>query len=127
MENRGRRILVADDNEDTAKGLAALLRMQGHEVRVVHDGRAALEAFSEFAPDVAFLDVGMPHYDGCEVAAQVRQAMQSRALLVAVTGWGHASARRRAFESGFDRLFVKPADPQQLLDLANGPLPAPAH
>ncbi len=127
MENRGRRILVADDNEDTAKGLAALLEMQGHEVRVVHDGHAALEAFKEFTPDVAFLDVGMPFFDGCEVAAKVREEARSPVLLVAVTGWGHASAKQRAFDSGFDRLFVKPADPQELLALANGPLPERTH
>ena len=65
---RARRLLVVDDNRDAADSLAVLLRLQGHEVRVAHDGPAALELAASFRPDVAFLDIGMPGMDGYEVA-----------------------------------------------------------
>jgi CheY-like chemotaxis protein len=104
-----RRVLIVDDNEDGAEMLAALLADRGHVTRVAHDGRHALEIAATFHPDVAFLDLGLPGMDGCELAAQLRADPRHAALyLVAVTGYGEASDRRRTHEAGFELHLVKP-------------------
>jgi CheY-like chemotaxis protein len=78
----------ADDNQDAAESLAMLLRMEGHDVTVAHNGKEALAAFSAVQPEVAILDIGMPELNGYEVARQVRQGSLGRAVtLIAVTGW----------------------------------------
>jgi PAS domain S-box-containing protein len=113
-----RRVLIADDNRDAADSLAMLLRLEGHEVRVVHDGKQALAAFQELNPEVALLDIGMPELDGYEVARQVRQGTLGRAVtLVAVTGWGQESDKARALAAGFNQHFTKPVEPERLLAL----------
>jgi signal transduction histidine kinase len=107
-----RRILIADDNEDSANSLGALLAGRGHDVRVVYDGAEALRTAAEFNPEFAFLDLGMPRVQGYEVARRLReQPGNSRVVLVALTGWGREDDRQRAREAGFDRHLVKPADP----------------
>ena len=109
------RILVADDNIDTATSLAALLAGRGHEVRVAHDGAQALSAARGFEPDVAFLDIGMPKVHGYEVARRLREETATRrTLLVALTGWGRDDDRQRAKEAGFDRHLVKPPEPAEI-------------
>lgn len=105
-----RRVLVVDDNADAAETLAALLRLDGHDTRVCHDGPTALDAAAQFSPEVVFLDIGMPGIDGIEVARRLRQSPDNGALLVAVTGWGQASDRQRTAEAGFDHHLVKPVD-----------------
>jgi len=113
-----RRILIADDNRDAALSLAALLRMDGHEVTVVHDGHEALQAFSQVQPEVALLDIGMPELDGYQVARHVRQDPLGQAVtLVAVTGWGQDSDKARAFAAGFNHHLTKPIEPEQLSTL----------
>jgi signal transduction histidine kinase len=113
-----RRILIADDNRDSAETLAALLRMEGHEVRAVHDGPVALSAFSELKPDVALLDIGMPGLTGYEVARKMRQSSGGAAVtLIAITGWGQDVDKERAQAAGFDHHLTKPVDPQRLVDL----------
>jgi CheY-like chemotaxis protein len=113
-----RRILIADDNRDSAETLAALLRMEGHEVKAVHDGPVALSAFGEIKPDVALLDIGMPGLTGYEVARKIRQSPGGAALtLIAITGWGQDVDKERAFAAGFDHHLTKPVDPQRLVDL----------
>jgi signal transduction histidine kinase/CheY-like chemotaxis protein len=110
-----RRVLVADDNVDFAKSLGELLEAHGHRVRVVHDGASALDAAMHFAPDIAFLDIGMPKIHGYELARRLRaQPATASCVLVAVTGWGQEDDRRRAREAGFDRHLVKPVDPNQI-------------
>ena len=114
MEHRSpRRIVVADDNEDSAESFAMLLSFSGHEVRIVHDGAAALDAVRDFRPDFAFLDIGMPKLNGYDVARRLRMEA-ARCVLVAVTGWGQEEDRMRAREAGFDRHLVKPVDPGQI-------------
>ncbi|HEX6999521.1 MAG TPA: PAS domain-containing protein [Gammaproteobacteria bacterium] len=114
----GRKILVADDNQDAAHTLAMLLRLSGHEVRTAHGGEAALALASTFRPDIALLDIGMPDLDGYEVAKQLRRTPWGRGLrLVAVTGWGQEEDKRRARAAGFDHHLTKPVDPQQLAAL----------
>ena len=76
----GHRLLVVDDNQDAAVSLAMLLRLQGHEVRVAHDGPAALEMAKAYPPDVVFLDIGMPGMDGYEVARRLRSSPAWRTL-----------------------------------------------
>jgi signal transduction histidine kinase len=113
-----RRILIADDNRDSAETLAALLRMEGHEVKSVHDGPVALSVFGELKPDVALLDIGMPGLTGYEVARKLRQSAPRAPLtLIAITGWGQDIDKERAFAAGFDHHLTKPVDPQRLVEL----------
>jgi CheY-like chemotaxis protein len=114
----GRRLLVVDDNTDAAVSLATLLRLQGHEVRVAHDGAAALALASSFLPDMVFLDIGMPQMDGYEVARLLRkQPGLESVVLAALTGWGQEEDRRRTAAAGFDHHLVKPPEPKALESL----------
>jgi PAS domain S-box-containing protein len=105
-----RRVLIADDNVDSATVLAILLRASGHEVQTVHDGMAALESSKSFRPDLVILDIGMPKVNGYDVARQIRSRGDSHVTLVAITGWGQEEDKRRARESGFDQHLTKPVD-----------------
>jgi CheY-like chemotaxis protein len=112
------RILVVDDNEDTAFSLAFLFRSWDHEVHIVHDGPSAIEAAREFRADAVVLDIGLPGMDGFEVARRLRSLPECKRLLfVGVSGYGREKDRRRADEAGFDRYLVKPFDPWQLQKL----------
>ncbi|MFZ5896097.1 MAG: ATP-binding protein [Myxococcota bacterium] len=105
----GTRILVVDDNEDAAEMLACALRLQGCEVQVAHDGPAALKLGSQTSFDAALLDIGLPVMDGYELAARLKELSGFRdAQLVAVTGYGQESDRKRALNAGFDEHLVKP-------------------
>jgi signal transduction histidine kinase len=113
-----RRILIADDNRDAADSLAMLLRMDGHDVSVVHDGRQAVATIDSFRPEIVMLDIGMPELNGYEVARQVRQGpLGSLITLIAVTGWGQASDKARAASAGFNHHFTKPIEPEGLTQL----------
>ena len=116
MENQTvRRIVIADDNEDSAESFAMLLSFSGHEVRIAHDGAEALNALRDFRPDVAFLDIGMPGLTGYEVAQAVRAEPWGRQVtLIAVTGWGQPDDKLRARSAGFDRHLIKPIDPAEV-------------
>jgi signal transduction histidine kinase len=113
-----RRILVADDNVDALDSTTRLLQLGGHEVFGATDGGLALEAAERHLPEVVLLDVGMPVLDGYEVARRIRAAPWGQRLrLVAITGWGQESDRRRSKEAGFDSHLVKPVDPRKLAAL----------
>jgi CheY-like chemotaxis protein len=113
-----RRILVADDNNDALESLATLLQLSGHEVYTAANGAVALESAEQHRPEVALLDIGMPKLDGYEVARRIRaQPWGQRITLVALTGWGQDSDRRRSQEAGFDSHLVKPLDLDKLTDL----------
>ena len=116
------RILVADDNVDSAESMAMMLRlMGGNEVRTVHDGVQAVEEAASFRPDLVLLDIGMPRLNGYDAARQIRQQSGgSDILLVALTGWGQDEDRRQATEAGFDRHFTKPVDPLDIEKLVAG-------
>jgi PAS domain S-box-containing protein len=123
----GRRILVADDNQDAADSLAMILELGGHDVRVAHDGRAALSMAQTFRPDTVLLDIGMPHLNGYEVAQALRQEpWGSEMCLIALTGWGQESDRQRAIDAGFDRHLTKPVDAVELEALLSKDVPAKA-
>ena len=111
----GRRVLVVDDNVDAAESTAAFLRLEGHEVKAVHDGLQALASLKVFDPHVVVLDIGLPGLDGYAVARQLRERGDtSHVLLIALTGYGQKEDRARAAQSGFDYHFVKPADPREI-------------
>lgn len=113
-----RRILVVDDNRDAANSLGRLLGVLGADVRIAHDGPAALKVLATFHPEVMLLDLGMPGMDGLEVARQIRRQPEHRAVtLIALTGWGQAEDRRRTQLAGFDHHLTKPVDIQLLLSL----------
>ncbi|UVW28109.1 ATP-binding protein [Massilia sp. H6] len=109
------RILVTDDNVDAATTLAALLEMQGHQVRTAYDGQQALQLAEHFDPDVVFLDIGMPGMSGYEVAHRLRKMDHpGRATIVAVSGWGAEDDLARSRQAGFDQHFTKPVAPTRL-------------
>ena len=112
------RVLVADDNADSADTLAMVLETEGHELRVAHDGAEALRLAQAWRPDLAILDIGMPGLNGHEVARALRATpgLEDIALL-ALTGWGSAEDRARSAASGFDLHLTKPVDPLQVLRL----------
>jgi signal transduction histidine kinase len=113
-----RRILIADDNNDALESLATLLQLSGHEVFTATNGGTALQSAERHLPEVALLDIGMPLLDGYEVAKRIRaQPWGQRITLVALTGWGQDSDRRRSREAGFDSHLVKPLDLETLTDL----------
>jgi PAS domain S-box-containing protein len=111
-----KRILLADDNRDAAVSLAMLLRSDGHEVRLAHDGDEAVNAFELFNPDIVLLDIGMPRRSGYEVANHIRSTSRS-AMLIAITGWGQISDREKSTAAGFDHHLTKPVDYAQLVAL----------
>jgi CheY-like chemotaxis protein len=111
-------ILVVDDRVDSAKSLAMLLSLAGHDTEVRHDGRSALEAVRSSAPDVVLLDIGLPDMDGYEVCRAIRKAENRRPLLlVAVSGRGDDESRTESLEAGFDAHLVKPIDGEELRSL----------
>jgi PAS domain S-box-containing protein len=114
-----RRVLVVDDNIDAAESMALLLRLSGHEVRVVYDGPSALAEARAHRPEVVLLDIGLPRgMDGYEVARRLRRECGlADVLLVAVTGYGQEEDRRRALEAGFDEHLTKPVDLDRLRQL----------
>lgn len=114
----GRRVLVIDDNQDSAETLAMVLRLRGHTVQTAHDGIGAVAAAERFRPHMVVLDLGMPGMDGYEVARAIRaQAWGRNLLLVAQTGWGQPEDRRRTQEAGFDGHLTKPVDSAKLTAL----------
>ncbi|HET7586875.1 MAG TPA: PAS domain-containing protein [Gammaproteobacteria bacterium] len=106
------KVLIVDDYVDAADSIAELLGLDGFETRVAYDGAAALGAAKEFLPTVALIDIGLPAMDGYEVARRMRQVTGlEKITLVAMTGYGQESDRRRAREAGFNEHLVKPLDP----------------
>lgn len=117
----GRRILVVDDNEDSAESLAILLSLAGNETHIAYDGLEAIEATATFKPDVVLLDIGLPKLNGYEVARKIRdQPWGQTMVLVALTGWGQEEDRRRSRDAGFNHHLTKPVDPLALTNLLAG-------
>ncbi len=113
-----RRILVVDDNRDSADSLAMLLRLTGNEVHTAYDGVAGVETAERVRPDVVLLDIGMPKLNGYEVCRRIRgEAWGKGLMLIALTGWGQDDDHRRTVEAGFDAHMVKPVDPTALAEL----------
>jgi CheY-like chemotaxis protein len=105
------RILVVDDNRDSAESLAALLKLNGNTTYTAFDGLRALEAGATFRPDVVLLDIGLPELNGYDVARKIREQPWGRNIvLIALTGWGKEEDRRRSSEAGFNSHLVKPVE-----------------
>ncbi len=115
---RARRVLVVEDNPDSAESLRLLLEFFGYEVAVAATGPEGVRLARAVRPDVVLCDIGLPGLDGFGVAAALRRdSATAAARLVAVTGYGSEEVRRRCREVGFDRYFTKPVDPDLLVDL----------
>jgi CheY-like chemotaxis protein len=100
---------VVDDNQDSAKSLALLLKVRGNLTRTAHDGLQALQAAQEYAPDVVLLDIGLPGMNGYDVCRAIReQAWGKNIIMIAVTGWGQPEDRAKSKEAGFNAHLVKP-------------------
>ena len=113
-----RRILIVDDNRDSADSLAMLLELTGNKTFMAHDGIEAVEAIEKHRPEVVLLDIGLPKLDGHEVCRRVReQPWGKNIVVIALTGWGQDDDRRRSQEAGFNGHLVKPVDYDKLLDL----------
>jgi PAS domain S-box-containing protein len=121
---RSLRVMVVDDGVSAADMLAMFLELEGFEVRTAYDGLQALEVAAQLQPQVVFLDLGMPRLDGFQTARRIRQLPGcAKVTLIALTGWGQDSDRRRTKEAGFDYHLVKPIEPRMLREmLANLPL-----
>ena len=111
----GRKVLVVDDNVDSADMTALLLENIGYEVRTAYAGNAALDQADAFRPDIVLLDLGLPDLNGYEVARRIRTLpWGGDVVLVAISGWGRDEDRRRSTAAGFDRHLTKPVDPDLL-------------
>jgi PAS domain S-box-containing protein len=115
------RVLVVDDIVDTANGMAKLLELSGHEVRVAHNGEDALRMAGEHRPEVMLLDIGLPGMDGYELGSRLRQEEWGKdSVLIAVTGYAEAQARELSKEAGFNHHLVKPINFDTMLALIGG-------
>jgi PAS domain S-box-containing protein len=122
----GLKILLVEDSVDSAEMMAFILQLGGHDVRIAHDGPAALEAARAFQPEVVLCDIGLPGMNGYEVATRLReQPAFQRTPLIALTGYGQDEARSRSREAGFDVHLVKPVEPDALEALLGTLRPSP--
>lgn len=109
------KILVVDDNHDSALSLAMMLSIMGHDTRTAHDGESAVATAETFLPDVVLLDIGLPKLNGYEVAQRIRNTSWGATMyLIAVTGWGQDEDRQRSSEVGLNLHMVKPVEPSAL-------------
>ena len=110
-QSKNIRVLVVDDNVDSADSLSQCLRMLGYQTLTAHDGLEAVRSAASYLPNVALLDIGLPHVSGYEAAKQIRALPRGeQLLLIALSGWGQDEDRRRSQAAGFDHHFVKPVD-----------------
>jgi CheY-like chemotaxis protein len=120
-----RRILVVDDNRDSAKTMEMLLKLTGHQTQVAFDGLEAVGAAGSFRPDVVLLDIGLPKLNGYETAARIRrESWGAEMFLIAVTGWGQDDDRQKSKEAGFDAHLTKPVEFPMLTKLIAESVPS---
>ena len=122
-ESAAQRILIVEDNQDSALSLKMLLEVLGHVVDVVHDGEGAIVSAAALRPDVILMDIGLPGLSGYDAARRIRSDCKDKGpLIVALTGWGQDEDRRRSVEAGIDHHLVKPLDLDKLRQiLASAP------
>jgi CheY-like chemotaxis protein len=120
-EKEKKRILVVDDNENSAKTLGWMLELMfGHEVQVAYDGASAIAIAKSFIPDLVLLDIGMPEMNGYEICQAMRQESSLKnAMIVAQTGWGQKEHHERSKDAGFDNHIVKPVTQGALQEILN--------
>jgi len=120
------RIVVVDDNKNQAQSLQRLLQAMGHDVRVAYDGASAMKLMTNFVPDFALIDLGLPRMNGYDLARWLcKQPQFQHVTLIAQTGWGREEDRKQARDAGYDHHLVKPIDPQRLAEILvqSGPKP----
>lgn len=116
-----RRILVVDDNHDSASSLELLLQLGGNQTKVAFDGLEAVDAAASFRPHVILMDIGLPQLNGYEAALRIRQQPWGKGMvIVALTGWDQAEDRKKTADAGFDAHVVKPVDFAALAKLLAG-------
>jgi PAS domain S-box-containing protein len=121
------RILIVDDNKDSALSLGMMLKIMGHETQTAFDGASAVEVAESFRPEVALLDIGLPRLNGYDACRRIReQSWGKTVVLIAVTGWGQEEDKRQSKGAGFNFHMVKPVDPAALEKLLTGLLLTPA-
>ncbi|GAA4011830.1 hypothetical protein GCM10022212_01460 [Actimicrobium antarcticum] len=121
------RILVVDDNRDSANSMTALLEIMGNDIRTAYDGQEGVDMAEAYRPDAILLDIGLPKLNGYEACRRIReQPWGKRAMLIALTGWGQDEDRQLSHEAGFDHHLVKPVDLQALITILAGVNAAPA-
>ncbi|MEO5692220.1 MAG: ATP-binding protein [Usitatibacter sp.] len=116
--DRAMRVLIVDDNHDAADSLGDIWRLMGHHAEVAYSSIQALQVAADLEPDLVLLDIGLPEFDGYEVARRMRRILGHHARLVALTGYGSDEDRRRSREAGFDEHVVKPASPESFAGIA---------
>ena len=112
MNNRIRQVLIVEDNADQAATLKMFLSIKGHNLEIASSGPAAIELARRQRPDVVLLDLGLPGFDGFEVARRLRQEHGSQMRIIAVSAYASESDRRQSIEAGCELHLVKPADPR---------------
>jgi signal transduction histidine kinase/ActR/RegA family two-component response regulator len=114
-----RKVLLVEDNEDARRSMLTVLRHYGYRAFEAADGFEGIATADELQPDAAIIDIGLPHYDGYEVAKRLRSGpgRMSEMLLIALTGYGGQEARQKAKDAGFDEYLVKPVSPRDLAEL----------
>ncbi len=118
QDTDGLRVLVVDDNIDSAQSLSQVMQILGYPIACAHDGVDAVQMATSWRPAVALLDIGMPRMNGLEAARAIRELPGGdRIWLIALSGWGQSEDRRKSREAGFDYHFVKPVDVEALIDL----------
>jgi CheY-like chemotaxis protein len=114
-----RKVLLIEDNEDARRAMLTVLRHYGYRAFEAADGFEGIATADELQPDAAIIDIGLPHYDGYEVAKRLRSGPERRSemLLIALTGYGSQEAQQKAKDAGFDEYLVKPVSPRDLAEL----------
>lgn len=116
IEMDTQRILIVDDNRDSAISLSMMMNLTGYETATAFDGFEAVGVATQFDPHVVLLDIGLPRLNGYEVCRVLRRMPRAKPfVIVALTGWGQDEDRRKSFDAGFDAHLVKPVDPDTLL------------
>ena len=117
------RVLIIDDNRDAAHTLAMLVQELGGETEIAHDSASGLQAVEDAAPDVVFLDIGLPGIDGYEACRQIRRRPARKPMaIIAVTGWGQPQDKQRALDAGFDAHLTKPVELEALARILPHPI-----
>lgn len=115
------KILVVDDNRDSAESLAEILKLSGNEIFLAHDGEQAVATADMQRPDVILLDIGLPKLNGFDACRRIREnSWAEKILIIAMTGWGQEEDRRKSAEAGFDNHLVKPVNLAELMNLLDG-------
>ena len=120
------KILIIEDDADTAESLAILLKLVGHDAEIALDGYRAIEIARRQHPQYVLLDIALPGLDGYHVVSTLRQDMAEPMTVIAITGYGQEEHRRLVLEGGFDHYFLKPVDHSELFALLSRPIPEPS-